>query len=99
MDKYLQTCLEMQKEFTPMVYLVDEIAGRKARDAKKRLATHLASKCRYSQMVYYVRDQMSIAVACTNSHLIRGSRDGQQPRCPLIPDKAALRDWQIRQDN
>jgi hypothetical protein len=26
-DKYLQTCLEMQKDFTPMVYLVDGIVG------------------------------------------------------------------------
>jgi hypothetical protein len=26
-DKYLQTCLEMQKDFTPMVYSVDGIAG------------------------------------------------------------------------
>jgi hypothetical protein len=43
-DKYLQTCLEMRKDFTPMVYWVDGIAGRKARNAKKRLATHLASK-------------------------------------------------------
>ncbi|KAL3826410.1 hypothetical protein ACHAXA_008618 [Cyclostephanos tholiformis] len=41
-DKYLQTCLEMQKDFTPMVYLVDGIAGCDARNAKKRLATYLA---------------------------------------------------------
>jgi hypothetical protein len=52
-DKYLRTCLEMRKDFTPIVYLVDRIAGRKARNAKRRLATHLASKwkCGYSQMV------------------------------------------------
>jgi hypothetical protein len=93
-DKYLQTCLEMQNDFTPMVYLVDGIAGHKARNAKKRLATHLASKWNrgYSQMVYYVRVWMSIAVVCTNSLLIRGSRDWQQSRPPLIPDKAALGD-------
>ncbi|KAL3826409.1 hypothetical protein ACHAXA_008617 [Cyclostephanos tholiformis] len=42
-DKYLQTCLEMQKDFTPMVYLVDGIAGCDARNAKKRLATYLAT--------------------------------------------------------
>ena len=55
-DKYLQTCLEMQKDFTTMVYLVDGIAGHEARNAKRRLATHLASKWNhgYSQMVYYV---------------------------------------------
>jgi hypothetical protein len=76
-DKYLQTCLEMRKDFTPMVYLVDGIAGHKAQNAKKRLATHLASKWnhRYSKMVYYVRVWMSIAVVHANSLLIRGSRD------------------------
>jgi len=42
-DKYLQNCLEMRKDFTPMVYSVDGIAGREAQNAEKRLATHLAS--------------------------------------------------------
>jgi hypothetical protein len=39
-----------------MVYLVDGIAGHKAWNAEKRLATHLAGKWNqgYSQMVYYV---------------------------------------------
>ena len=36
-DKYLQNCLEMQKDFTPMVYSLDGIARRKARNAEKRL--------------------------------------------------------------
>jgi hypothetical protein len=76
-DKYLQTCLEMRKDFTPMVYLVDGNVGREARNAKRRLATHLTSKWNrgYSQMVYYVRVWMSIAVVRANSLLIRGSRD------------------------
>ncbi len=76
-DKYLQTCLEIRKDFTPMVYSVDGIAGCKAWNAKKRLATHLASKwnCGYSQMVYYVRVWMLIAVVRANSLLIHGSRD------------------------
>jgi hypothetical protein len=43
-DKYLQNCLEMRKDFTPMVYSVDGIVGREARNAKKRLATQLAGK-------------------------------------------------------
>ncbi len=76
-DKYLQTCLAMWKDFTPMVYLVDGIEGPEARNAKKRLATHLASKWNrgYSQMVYYVRVWMSIAVVHANRLLIPGSRD------------------------
>ena len=39
-DKYLQNCLEMRKDFTPMVYSVDGIAGREARNAEKRPVTH-----------------------------------------------------------
>jgi hypothetical protein len=76
-DKYLWTCLEMRKDFTPMVYLVHGIAGRKARNAERRLATHLASKWKrgYSQMVYYVRVRMAIAAVHANSLLNRGSRD------------------------
>jgi hypothetical protein len=51
--KYLQNYLEMQKDFTPMVFSLDGIVGCEARKAEKRLATHLASKwkCEYSQMV------------------------------------------------
>ena len=100
-DKYLWTCFELRKDFTPMVNSVDGIAGREARNAKKRLATHLASKWKhgYSQMVYYVRVRMAIAVVQANSLLIRGSRDRQQSRHPLIPDGAALGDWQTWRDN
>jgi len=78
-DKYLQNCLKMRKDFTTMVYSVDGIVGREARNAEKRLATHLAGKwnCEYSQMVYYVRVRMAIAVVRANSLLIRGSRDRQ----------------------
>ncbi len=76
-DKYLQNCLEMRKDVTPMVYSVDGIAGHEARNAEKRLATHLAGKWNheYSQMVYYVRVRMAIAVVRANSLLICGSRD------------------------
>jgi hypothetical protein len=38
--------------------------------------------------------RMAIVAVCANSLLIRGSRDQQQPQRPLIPDRAALGDWQ-----
>ena len=83
-----------------MVYSVDGIAGREAWNAEKRLATHLASKWNreYFQMVYYVRVRMAIAVVRANCLLIRGSRDQQRPRRPLIPDGAALGDWRTWTD-
>ncbi len=94
-DKYLQNCLEMRKDFTPMVYSVDGIASCEVQNAEKRLATHLAGKWNrdYSQMVYYVRVRIAIAVVQANSLLICGSWDQQQPRRPPIPDRAALGDW------
>ena len=60
-----------------MVYSVDGIVGREARNAEKRLATQLAGnwKSEYLQMVYYVRVRMAIVVVQANSLLIRGSRD------------------------
>ena len=99
-DKYLQNCLEMRKDFTPMVYSVDGIAGQEAWNAEKRLATQLAGKRKreYSRMVYYVRVMIAIAVVQANSLLIRGSRDQLRHRHPLIPDGAAIEDWQTWQD-
>ena len=41
---------------------------------------------------------MAITVVQANSLLICSSRDLQQPRHPLIPDGAALGDWQTWQD-
>ena len=81
-DKYLQNCLEMQKDFTPMVYSVDGIAGCEAQNAKKRLDVHLAGKWNreYSQMVFYDRVRMAIAVVRAHSLLIRGSRDQRRWR-------------------
>ena len=39
-DKYLQNCLEMRKNFTPMVYSVDGIAVRKARKKTKDIVAN-----------------------------------------------------------
>ena len=95
-DKYLQNCLEMRQDFTPMVYSVDGIAGLEAQNVEKTLATQLAGKWKreYLQMEYYVGVRMAIVVVQANSLLICGSRDRQRPRRPLIPDRAALGDWQ-----
>jgi hypothetical protein len=37
-NQYLHPCLEMRKDFTPLVYSVDGIAGREAKNAEKHLA-------------------------------------------------------------
>ena len=74
-NQYLRPCLEMWKDFAPLVYSVDGIAGREAKNAEKRLANHLLEKWhkQLPQMVYYVQIQMAFAVVRANSLLIRGS--------------------------
>jgi hypothetical protein len=90
--KYLPTCRELRKDFTPLVYSVDGVPGREARAAERRLAAKLAEKWErpYSQMVHYVRCRMSIAVVRSNSLLLRGSRDRKEPR-PFVNCGAAVR--------
>jgi len=87
-NQYLRPCLEMRKDFTPLVYSVDGIAGREAKNAEKHLTYHLLEKWHKQllQMVHYVWIQMAIAVVCSNSLLIRGSKDRQRPRHPVISD-------------
>jgi hypothetical protein len=99
-DKYLQSCLARRKDFTPLVYTVDGIAGREAKSAEKHLATMLATKMRkpYGEMVYYVRVRMALAVIRANSLLIRGSRDCQKARRPVINDRASMYDWRTWHD-
>ena len=90
-DKYLATCQELRKDFTPLVYSVDGMAGREAKMAEKRVASNLANQWHrpYSQMVNYVRMRMRIALARSNSLLIRGSRD-REPKRPFIQSGSAL---------
>ncbi len=45
-NQYLHPRLEMWKDFTPLVYSVDGIAGREAKNAVKHLAYHLLEKWR-----------------------------------------------------
>ena len=71
-DTYLRNCLEMRKYFTPMVNSVDGIAGREARNAEKRLATHLACKWNreyYVEMNSYVRVRVKNLYGHMNSYV------------------------------
>ena len=84
----------MRKDFTPLVYSVDGIAGREAKNAGTCLAYNLSEKLhkQLPQMEYYVWIQLTIAVVRANSLLICGSRDRQRPHCPVISDGHAMND-------
>ena len=83
-----------------MIYSVDGFVGRETKSAKKRLASALAEKWKkeYSEMVFYVRVHMALAVVKANSLLIQGSRKRQRQRRPIINDQAAMYDWRCWHD-
>jgi hypothetical protein len=43
-NQYLCPCLEMWNDFTPLVYSVNGIAGKEAKNTEKRLGYHLLEK-------------------------------------------------------
>ena len=43
--KYEQACLAQRRDFTPLVYSVDGLASKDARNAERRLASVLARAC------------------------------------------------------
>ena len=64
----------MRQDFTSLVYTVDGMAGRYAREGEKRLLELLAKKLRkeYSDMVVFIRTRMSPSVFCSNKLMLRG---------------------------
>ena len=99
-DKYLHVCHEQRKDFSPLVYSVDGMAGREAKHAERRLAYHLSRKWQkpYSQLVHYVRVRIGLSIARANTLLIRGSRDRRGSVRPNITDGTALHAWQTWQE-
>jgi hypothetical protein len=95
-DKYLDACLEQRRDFTPLVYSVDEMSGRETRQAERHVASRLSGKWRreYSEMVGYVRVRMALAVVRSNSLLLRGSRKRRSSR-PFIDEGAAMENWNV----
>ena len=74
-DRYTKCCHELHKDFTSMVYSVNDMARREANMAEKWLASYLAEKWHrpYSQMVPSVRLRIRLSIARTNILLIHGS--------------------------
>ena len=94
--KYKKACLERRRDFTPLCYTADGMAGREARNAERRLGMLLSEKWQrqHSQMVFFVRSRMSLALVRANSLLIRGSREKRTHRIrPLIDDGPGMTNW------
>ena len=93
--KYKDTCLERRRDFTPLCFTADGMPGREALNAMRQLGTHLAEKweLQRSQMVFYVRVRMSLALVRANSLLLRGSRDRHHRIRPLIENGPGMSNW------
>ena len=76
-DLYLQACLERRRDFTPMVYSADGIIRVEALATQMSLAGLLSYNLNweYSEMCGFVRARMSLAIARSNSLLLRGPHE------------------------
>ena len=94
--KYETACHEQRKDFTPLVYSIDGMAGPATRAAERRMASRLAWKWKreYSEMVGYVRTRMSLAVVRSNTLMWRGSRTRRRAHPGFIENGGAMHLWQ-----
>ena len=83
-DEYLEACQECRRDFIPMAYSVDGLAGKEARAVEKRLASLLASKRDrpYIEMECFVKTWMSVSIVRSISMLLRGCRSLTWKRGP-----------------
>ncbi|EJK69956.1 hypothetical protein THAOC_08734, partial [Thalassiosira oceanica] len=81
-DKYLEACRERRRDFIPMAYSVDCLAGKEARAAEKWLASLLTSKWDrpYSELACFVKTRMSLSIVRSISMLLHGSRSSAWKR-------------------
>ncbi len=73
-DKCEEAFLERRQDFTPMIYLVDDMADKHARAAEKRIAGILTAKWtrQYSQMASFIRTWMCLGIVQSNTLLLQG---------------------------
>jgi len=90
--KYEGACHEQRKDFTPLVYSIDGMAGPATRAAEKRMASRLAWKRKreYSEMVGYIKTRMALAVVWSNSLMWRGSRTRRRAHLGSIENGGAM---------
>jgi hypothetical protein len=75
-DKYKEACLERHRDFTPMIYLVNDMVDKHAWAAEKQIASILTAKWtrQYSQMASFVRTWICLAIVPSNILLLQGDR-------------------------
>ena len=76
-DKYLKSCLERRRHFTPFVVSVDGVLGDEALTTLRRLSRKLAGKWKrpYPVILGYVKAKISLSVLRAVHQCVRGSRN------------------------
>jgi hypothetical protein len=76
-SKYLDSCLEARRHFTPLVFSIDGLRSKETIAASQRLARLLSEKWHrpYSQVVGLIRSRLNIALIRSASRCLRASRD------------------------
>ena len=78
--KYERACQERQRDFVPLVYSVNGLAGKRAAAAEKTLAALHSREWErpYLDCVNFVRVRMQLAVIRSTTLLLCTERDKQQ---------------------
>ena len=99
-DKYEAACLELRRDFTPLVYSEDGMASKDARTAERRVTWLLAEKWKrtYSDMAHFIQTRMSLAVVRSNTLLLRGDRTSPMSRPDPSGGVATTCNAQLRND-
>jgi hypothetical protein len=93
--KYLETCLEQRRHFSPFVASTEGLLGKESRTLLKKVFALLAEKWEklYSEICGYVNAQMSIAMVRATYRCLWGSciPTSEMSNCgPQWEDKAGL---------
>ena len=90
--KHLNNCLEVCKEFTPLVFSADGLRGVEVDAAYKHVTALLASQCSqpYSTVCGYVQSQLALALAWVTTMCLHGSQD-PTARKPILQTEDGMR--------
>ena len=94
--KHLKACLEARQSFTPLVFSAEGCMEMETNAAVKRLAALLSKKWDrgYAAVCGYVRAQLSLSLARSFLHLLRGDRErkggGGEPKVTPAADRTKM---------
>lgn len=92
-DRYKESCQELCRQFTPLVYLVDGLMGAEAQAASQQLAALLSAKWKrqYSEVCGFVLSRLALALVRTTCLCLRGACDSMsQAHIPVWESGSGL---------